>query len=310
MSSCDRSCKNAKQNFEGHVKRIVLIIALLIPMLLLGQQQAIVVGPNLYARPDPSAGTAAYQKCIANGGNSLACTPIQANAVAAEAQNRVTTIFGAFLNWLTSEHLYYVTPTGKCYGACPVSLDVGFDFRATKAFVTDPANTVDVDGDTGILYPLTFGGVTYGGLSGWGGNIRDRNASLDPRIAGCHFTSSSTIDFEVDLPASGAYTIHFSLGDPSSFNAIGRIRILDGVGGTALIDVSSTSSGDAFLDAAGNVWTGAQWPGNEVGVSVTFSGTTLIAELSLSGLTAATAINHLRIVQAAGGDVLFAQSVF
>lgn len=40
-----------------------------------------------------------------------------------------------------------------------MSVDVGFDFRATSTFVTDPANCTYVIDD---LYPTTRGGVTFG----------------------------------------------------------------------------------------------------------------------------------------------------
>src|SRR5208337_1972246 len=72
----------------------------------------------------------------------------------------------------------------------------GFDFRNTSSFVTDPA------GDTYVLpttiYPTKSNGVTFG----WAKNSaqgRDRNAKLDPRLAGVNFVNNgSPATFYVD----------------------------------------------------------------------------------------------------------------
>src|SRR5208283_4855223 len=76
----------------------------------------------------------------------------------------------------------------------------GFDFRNTSTFVTDPA------GDTYVLsttaYPTQGSGVTYGWVNTSLVNARDRNAQLDPRLAGINYaTNGSPATFYVDLPS-------------------------------------------------------------------------------------------------------------
>src|SRR5271165_1772930 len=88
----------------------------------------------------------------------------------------------------------------------------GFDFRNTVTFVNDPP------GDTYVLpttaYPTKGSGVTYGWTNTSLVNARDRNAQLDPRLAGINYaTNGSAATFYVDLPSPGTYSLSLAMGD-------------------------------------------------------------------------------------------------
>src|SRR5271167_3917766 len=76
----------------------------------------------------------------------------------------------------------------------------GFDFRSTKTFVTDPAGSTYVLSTT--AYPTTVNGVTFGWVKTSLVGARNRNASLDPRLAGINYaTNGAPATFYVDLPS-------------------------------------------------------------------------------------------------------------
>ena len=88
----------------------------------------------------------------------------------------------------------------------------GFDFRNTANFVTDPP------GDTYVLsttaYPTKGSGVTYGWVKTSLVGARDRNAKLDPRLAGINYANNgSPATFYVDLPSAGTYNLSLAMGD-------------------------------------------------------------------------------------------------
>ena len=105
----------------------------------------------------------------------------------------------------------------------------GFDFRNTASYVTDPA------GDTYVLsttaYPTKGSGVTYGWVKTSLVTGRDRNAKLDPRLAGINYaTNGSPATFYVDLPSAGSYSLALALGD-AGYQACWvqcQIQFLDG----------------------------------------------------------------------------------
>ena len=77
----------------------------------------------------------------------------------------------------------------------------GFNFRATAGYVADPSNTTHVLANTN--YPTKVGSVTFGWQVPGVALSRDRNKSVDPRLAGINYFSNGTPGrFEVDLPAA------------------------------------------------------------------------------------------------------------
>ena len=89
---------------------------------------------------------------------------------------------------------------------------IGFDFRASSNYVTDPP------GDTYVLastaYPTTFNGVNFGWTNVSLVQARNRSTGVDPRLAGMNYvTNGSPATFYVDLPASGTYNLSLAMGD-------------------------------------------------------------------------------------------------
>jgi hypothetical protein len=67
-----------------------------------------------------------------------------------------------------------------------------------------------------IAYPATMNGVTYGWVDNTTVQGRDRDDSLDPRLAEINFVSNgSPATFYVDLPSAGTYNLSLAMGDAS-----------------------------------------------------------------------------------------------
>lgn len=184
----------------------------------------------------------------------------------------------------------------------------GFNFRQTLAYVTDASDEQFIlIAVGGVAYPTTSTidgeSVTYGaeGDITSHGQARDRNAGNDRRLAGLNSDSvlSVGLDFRVDLPAAGQYTVILAAGD-ANYAQVGPVDyLIDNVTTLATITVT-TGAANSFMDAAGNVWTQAQWPGSNVSLSLTFASTIFRMQYNatLGGL-----ITHVRLIQqpAAGG---------
>ncbi len=87
---------------------------------------------------------------------------------------------------------------------------VGFNFRQTIEYVTDGPGDTWVDGTkTYADIGENYGWVTLGVAR------RNRNSALDPKIAGCQSSNSST-EFRYDLPSPGTYKIIAGFTDQGS----------------------------------------------------------------------------------------------
>lgn len=181
----------------------------------------------------------------------------------------------------------------------------GFDFRRTAGFVTDPA------GCSGVLlntqYPIVY---SNGLTAGWATNgtivqYRDRDASLDPRIAGCNFQSNSgTQDtFQIDLPAAGTYDLAAAIGDASSASAQ-YVEFFDGT--TSLLAFAGTAvASGSFLDPTGHIYTAANWPGSNTTLPITLAGTTLTVVIgSASAQSGTTTLAHVGLTSSGGGGTV------
>jgi hypothetical protein len=188
--------------------------------------------------------------------------------------------------------------------------DVGFDFRNTLAFVTDPAGAGPMISANSTTTPLpyptttTINGVsvTYGMTVAFSStdNARDRESTFDPRLAGLWFQMNTGTQavFSVALPAAGTYTIHLAMGDADNARTQSTIQFLDG--STSLFTVVGSPPAGSFYDATGTVYTNTAWPGSETGVSVTMSGTTLNVKLGTStNVGSQTDLAYFRIVRTA-----------
>lgn len=167
----------------------------------------------------------------------------------------------------------------------------GFNFRAALAYVTDGSNEQMVNNNGGDgVYPTTdtIGGdsVTYG----WDVTTvtRDRSSSVDRRLAGLHYygTGSANATFRIDLPATGDYKIRLAIGDASNAQTDHWVDVQDN--GSTLFNIGGgtvdTASGH-FLDANGNDYASADWPGSNTQRTITMTSTVLlIVNRSVSGV--------------------------
>jgi hypothetical protein len=177
--------------------------------------------------------------------------------------------------------------------------DLGFNFRSTAGFVTDPAYAVPALAE---VYPHTYTNANGDSIvAGWvtaSENAVDRASGNDPRLAGIGF--GGTRDFRIDLdsgnaPGAGNYTVDLAAGDAGGTQTI-ALLVTDDT--TTLITIPSQSvTAGHFLDAtvadvtASTTWTGAT-------ASKTFATTTCYIKQN----GAAIFVAHFRLTaQAAGG---------
>ena len=177
----------------------------------------------------------------------------------------------------------------------------GFDFRNTANFVTDPA------GDTYVLptttYPTKGSGVTYGWTNKRLVQGRDRNAKLDPRLAGVNLISNgSPATFYVDLPSPGTYNLSLAMGDAGYEECWKQCQIQFLDGNTLLATLTEgVTNLRYFYDAAGNNWSAAAWPGSNVSGQVTLTGTRLTVIVGTNQVTGDfTPIAFLGVAQVSG----------
>jgi len=178
---------------------------------------------------------------------------------------------------------------------------IGFDFRNTSTFVTDPP------GDTYVLsstaYPTNFNGTNYGWANTNLVQARDRNSSLDPRLAGVNLIANgSPATFLVNLPSPGTYKLSLAMGDAGYEECWVQcqIQFLDGNTVLATITEGLTNL-EYFYDAQGNNWSAAQWPTSNVSQEVTLQGTQLTVVVGTNQSTGdSTPIAFLGVAQAIG----------
>src|SRR5271165_4022374 len=178
----------------------------------------------------------------------------------------------------------------------------GFDFRNTSTFVTDPS------GDSYVLpttaYPTKNNGVTFGWVKASSTQGRNRNASLDPRLAGVNFANNgSPATFYVDLPSAGSYNLSLALGD-AGYQACWvqcQVQFLDGSTVLATLTAGSTQLG-YFFDAEGKNWSAAAWPTGNLSQQVTLTGTRLTMMVGTSKSSGDnTPVAFLGVAQVSGG---------
>ena len=185
-------------------------------------------------------------------------------------------------------------------GNAAASWQQGFDFRSTKGFVTDPSGSTYVLPTT--VYPTTVNGVTFG----WTKNSttgRDRNAKLDPRLAGINFVSNgSPATFYVDLPSAGTYDISLAMGDAGFGQCWVQCQVQFFDGTTQLATVSGGPIPMTnFYDATGKVWSAANWPSGNLSQQVTLAGTRLTVVVGTSKATGDfTTLAFLGVAQVSG----------
>src|SRR6266446_7112042 len=139
-----------------------------------------------------------------------------------------------------------------------MAFDMGFDFRQTLGYVTDPAPFGVAE--LGSLFPTLYtNGAGQSINAGWTDNThvnpQDRANTNDPRIAGTTYVSNTfTRTFRIDLssgsaPGPGMYILDIAFGDAGTSETQDWI-VKDDT--TAIITVSNvvTNTGQ-FVDATG-----------------------------------------------------------
>lgn len=181
-----------------------------------------------------------------------------------------------------------------------MTIDVGFNFRATSGYVTDPAGTTYVLNEG---YPTTRGGATFGWLTLPGGNMRDRSTTIDARLAGIHYFSNgaSKIKFQVDLPATGSTDIYCSIGDAGAANQ-GYLELFDDTTSLGILVAKKSIGLATFHDATDIGYSAADWPASNAKATHSFSTSTLIVAVTPGDSAGSNyVITHLRVVQSGGG---------
>src|SRR5271165_5922446 len=273
--------------------------------------------PSSLTVPAGNQGTSAITTSISSGFNSaitLSASGVPSGTTVSFSPNPIpapgsgSSTMTVAVSSATPPGTYPITVTGNGGGmqqSTTVSLVVawaqGFDFRNTSTFVTDPA------GDTYVLpttaYPTKGNGVTYGWVKTSLVNGRDRNAQLDPPLAGINYaTNGSPATFYVDLPSAGTYNLSLAMGDAGYQQCYTQcqIQFFDGKTLLATVAKGRTSAG-YFYDAKGNNWSAAQWPSNNLSQQVTLTGTRLTVVMGLSQSNGdVTPIAFLGVMQVSG----------
>lgn len=190
--------------------------------------------------------------------------------------------------------------------------DVSLNFRATAAYVTDPAGSTYCIKDT---YPTTRNTWTFGFDSAYQLNSRDRSTSVDARLAGIQYVSQGNQRrLEIDGLSSGANLLELAAGD-ASYASQTVIKVYDSDGtlgtigsGTLLATISAATAASIgageFIDATGVIRTSAgDWVTNNATKAITLSGTKAFIDLDGTATSGGGAyITHVKIAASGGGS--------
>ena len=125
----------------------------------------------------------------------------------------------------------------------------GFNFRLSGPFVSDPANHTFTLGSD--VHPVPRNGVYLGYTAGLP-QPRDRDNSLDPRLAGTHFTEgTAAATWRVDMPSSGVVKVYTAVGDSNGAISNGIVSFFDDATLKFAIDHATgfTTATDRWRDA-------------------------------------------------------------
>jgi hypothetical protein len=197
--------------------------------------------------------------------------------------------------------------------------DMGFDFRSTAGYVTDPAYGVPVLAEA---YPHTYTNTNGDSINaGWLQTPRstlDESNTVDARLAGFNQVYSDTNggigEFKIDLasgsaPGAGSYTVDMADGAVPHASATDLLQIKDNttVISTPIASLTATIAGH-FIDVTGVDRTpgSSSWDLVRQTASVTFATTTAILRIENTSYSGnATQFAHFRLTLQGGA----AQSV-
>ncbi len=182
--------------------------------------------------------------------------------------------------------------------------DVGFDFRATQSYVTDPSYAIFA---SNVNYPTTLGVNGQSVTFGWETQsasfvVRDRSVSGDPRLAGvsCQANDGAISVFRVDLPSAGTYRIGVAAGRCVRLFAI-ESRSRSATPAPMSFPLMRLRTPIASRMRRGSLGPVSVWPGSNMSVQRAF-GTTIL-RLTLGGAvdSAYSCLAHLRVTSVQGG---------
>lgn len=162
-----------------------------------------------------------------------------------------------------------------------MALPQGIPFQDTATFVTHgPDDSVEHSAGAGFLGTATYPRVTAQGQTvGWeiaGGSVstRNRNAGIDPRLAGGHFnTNVGKETFRIDLPSAGPKNVRIAMGD-ANYTTSCDAEILDTAASLGAISSGTTGAANHWRDAASVERTSdSDWATNNVAAALTFATT-------------------------------------
>ncbi|HJT92445.1 MAG TPA: hypothetical protein VJ777_10935 [Mycobacterium sp.] len=187
-----------------------------------------------------------------------------------------------------------------------MAFDIGFNFRQTAVFVTDPAYGVPVLGEA---FPHTYTNVNgYSVNGGWDTSISiyDNNAANDPRIAGSNYNGSVgnngvVKQFKVDLssgsaPGAGTYDVDVAMGE-TGFADIQDFKILD----TSTVLIDGTNGGAGYVTGSGhfidatlaNIVASTTWTGTKA--TKTFATTLAAVGIGYDNVGGLSIVAHFRL---------------
>ena len=175
----------------------------------------------------------------------------------------------------------------------PVLFRMGFNFRATQAFVTDAADCVFFGGNggsgagTNYTAVFTFTNDLFSMRAGYLGsdlvaNLRDRLVTNNPKLAGTQWPSGAIaypVVCQFDLPSTGSYSIRAAFGDPNGGAVEISTKFYDGIlgaGGTLFQTIGPVTLASGEFRDANNVTraTAAAWLTDNVAITQNFATTT------------------------------------
>lgn len=173
--------------------------------------------------------------------------------------------------------------------------DKGFNFRGTSGFKTDGTDETYVLADT---YPVTRNGVTFG----WeqAASAVDRDVASDRRLAGVNYfgNNGTGVNFRVDLPATGRYSLRCALGDRDAQTNNSGIFKDDT---TTFLTLLFSNAAYRHMDAAAVDYADADWVTSNSAITRVFS-SSIMRLLIGSPATGFSTISHIFLSQLSGAQ--------
>lgn len=155
----------------------------------------------------------------------------------------------------------------------------GWNFRNTIPFVTDgngqtPCIASGNTAATPDYLPTCRRNGVFGYLVDPGDTGRDRDATLDPRLAGIHYNANTSAPKQVRLALNGpgTYDFYIAVGDAASGQSAQFVRCNDHQYTLLNINQPAGSAFASFFDATNTQYAAANWPSQNRPKRVRFRG--------------------------------------